>query len=646
MTLTYEADINTGIEQIKDRDPSIRREAIELLIGIKDGRLLYPLIKALQDEDAGVQQAAMDALIEFTDESAVHNVLPLLSDRRVSIRNMAREVLEKIGICGIELFSRHLFGANEDLRKMIADILGKIECEESVNILVELLKDPSANVRSAAAEGLGNVGDSRVVDNLIELLNERWVSLFAARSLGRLRDKRAIKPLTRLLRSPYTESKIIAIEALSSIGGDDALDGILDALDDISPDVINEVVKGVIKITRGNIEKVIERFGKEKFFNVLQEIIHSNDIDKEYSKEWFIKALSHYTDGTDLILHILSETDPEDFQTMDSALEALLYLRDEEELIKALSSESKTCLVVVLEVLAVLKSSKAIPTIISLFDNVDRDVKIKILDSLGGIGGRDAIVFLIDMLSYEEGHIRKAAAKGLGTMEDTKAIPHLLGSLDKEEYFDVAEEIVKAIIKINQKHGGEKLYESLLPYLSSKKPFIKEIVINNLGKAGWAVIGEYAKKLICDENWRVRKACVEVLGRLHPHGTEDLLLATSLDEKEEVRIAVAEVAGNYKLPEMIDLLVTMFQDKNSIVVCKAIDGLVNHRVTIDPYPLLELLEREDHLIKKAAIWALGELQIAEAQNKIKEFINHADEDLRTTASIAYEKIKVANDVST
>jgi len=85
------------LEQMNENDSAIRLEAISMVTGIKDGRLIYPLVKALQDDNIGIQQAAMDALFAYDDQAVVHNLIPLLADRRVSVKNMAQEILEKTG---------------------------------------------------------------------------------------------------------------------------------------------------------------------------------------------------------------------------------------------------------------------------------------------------------------------------------------------------------------------------------------------------------------------------------------------------------------------------------------------------------------------------------------------------------------------
>lgn len=612
-----EKNILHQLERISDKDTVARRDAIISLTGIKDARAIYPLIKALQDEDQGVQQAAMDALIAFGDESAVHNLFPLLSDSRAHVRNMAREILEKIGSCGIELFSTYIKDKDDDIRKMIADILGNIDRPEARNLLIEMLKDPNSNVRCAAAEGLGKIGDSSAVEPLINLLDdEEWVAFFITGALGRIGDKRALKYLTQLLYSPNVDLQIMAIDAISRIGGEDAVNSLLEVLDSVKPEAVNIIVKGLIRVTQGNIGKVIDRPGRDRFLEYLNEGINKDVIEEPEVRQDFIKAFSNINNpkSSASILKLLSEAEVEDRDILQSATNALLKLRHEDTLIGALlegsKCESSTCLLIAIRVLGLLKSTKAVPRLISLFDNVDRDIKTEILHALGKIGGRDSLRFLMDMLSHGEGHIRGAAAQGLGIMAVPEAIESLLSSLQYEEYYNVAEEIVGALVEIGRSHNIPSLFEALLSYLPDKRPYVREMIIKGLGILKYEKVSDYIKGMLCDESWRVRRACLETLSHLNVPGVLDLLITAASDEKDEIRMYVAQLTERYPGEKSVDILISLLSDRNNRIIHKAIEGLLELNVAkAIPY-LIELARyHKDTGIRDAAVEAYKKLNV-------------------------------------
>lgn len=645
MLTISEKDVVKQLERMNDTDSAVRRDAIESLSGIRDGRILYPLIKALQDEDQGIQQAAMDALTAFEDESAVYMVLPLLMDQRVHVRNMAREILEKIGGHGIELFGFHIKNEDEDVRKMIADILGNIRRPEAVNFLIEMLKDPCSNVRSSAAESLGEIGDSTAVEPLIDLLgDEEWVAFFAAGALGRLRDPGAVSPLIRLATSSKLDLQIAAVEALGEIGGEEAALHLMEIVNSVRPEVANTVIKGVVKLTDGNIEKAIEKFGKEVVFEHL--VGAMNDIDTEDFdvKRDFIKAFSviNSPQSTVHILKLICGTDMDHQDLWQIATDALKSIGDEDTLIQILKDENRCCALIAVRVLGLLKSVKAVPDLFSLFETGERDLQIEILDALGRIGGRESLRFLIDMLSYNEGHIRGAVAHVLGTMADPGASGPLLDRLQQEEYPDVVEEIVRALVQIGKTHDVPFLAEGLASNLPSKKPYVREMLIKGLGLLGYAKAAVHAKAMLSDESWRVRKACLETLEHLNTPGLPDVLMTAASDETDEIRIFVAQLAGRHSDERSVDALISLLTDRNIRVSMRAAESLVRLKaVKAIPY-LLELAVRGESSILKSSIWALGELGAMEAENIIVSALRHQDNEIREIAGEAYKKLRNVN----
>ncbi|MBI5756188.1 MAG: HEAT repeat domain-containing protein [Nitrospirae bacterium] len=641
MITTSEKDIVAQLERMKDTDSAVRREAIESLTGVNDGRALYPLIKALQDEDAGIQQAAMDALMAFEDESAVYNVLPLLADRRVSVKNMAQEIVQKIGGYGIELIRLHIKDRDEDVRKMIADILGRIKRPEAVAMLLEMLEDPNSNVRSSAADGLGRMGDSSTVESLIELLDKGdWTALFAADALGRIGDKRAIRPLVELIRSSDAEMQIMGIEALARIGGEDAVDGLLETIDSVRPEAIGTAVKGLVRLTHGDIEKALDRFGREGFFKRLVEAMDNVDLEEpDVRKDFILAFLNADSPGSSYhILRLISDVDIESIEIIQHAADALEKLRDEDTLINALQDKSDICRMIAIRVLGLLRCSKVVPHLLTIFEEAEREIKLEILYTLGKTGGKDALDFLIDKLSYGEGHIREAAVDALGVMAVPEAIDPLLTRLQKEEYHNVIGKIAGALVEIGERHNSNKLFEGMISNLSSKNPSVREMVIKGLGTLKREESAEYVKGMLNDESWRVRRACLEALRSLNVKGLLEVLVIASRDEKDEVRMYVAQLLSEYREEESVNTLISLFSDSNDWIKYKAIEGVVELKAKkAIPY-LMELAQIGEYTVQRASLWALGELTAVEAGGLLKNMSSHKNPEIRDTAIQASKKL--------
>jgi HEAT repeat protein len=109
----------------------------------------------------------------------------------------------------------------------------ELQKQGDVDGLIEALSyEKDHNVRQSAAWSLGELGDGRAVEPLIEALDDRKrVREVAARALGEIGDERAVEPLIDLLRSGNWEVSGTSAKALGKIGDPRAIAALIEALD-------------------------------------------------------------------------------------------------------------------------------------------------------------------------------------------------------------------------------------------------------------------------------------------------------------------------------------------------------------------------------------------------------------------------------
>jgi HEAT repeat protein len=75
--------------------------------------------------------------------------------------------------------------------------LGRLRDRESLDLLLQSLRDQSRGVRIFSARALGEIGDQRAFEGLVEALRDRksGVEVAAAEGLVRLGDSRALQSL-------------------------------------------------------------------------------------------------------------------------------------------------------------------------------------------------------------------------------------------------------------------------------------------------------------------------------------------------------------------------------------------------------------------------------------------------------------------
>ena len=637
-----EQDILSFLKQISDDDSAVRCDAIRIITGIKDGRLLYPLIKSLQDDDLGVQQAAMEALIVYDDEAAVYNLLPLIADQRVAVKNLAQEILEKTGSSGLRLLHAHIHDRDEDVRKMIADIIGRLELPEAVPVLIEMLKDQNDNVRSSAIEGLGRITDPSIVDHLIDLLEQDdWITLFAVESLGRLGDRKAVQHIVKLLKSSQNiDVQYMAIDALSHIGGKESIAGLLEIIDFVKPEIMDIAVMGIVTMTQGDISSVVDEFGREEFIEHLARVADNADVSEPENIMNILQAFMALggSESAKEVLKLTEGIDRENLDLLNKAVEVLKVIGDENILIDSLSHENQSIRLVSIRVLGLIRSGKAIPSLAQLFGDVERDLKNEILNAMGIIGGEKALRFISERLSYDEGHIREAAADALGTLASNDAIQPLLVRLQKEEYHNVIGKVVGVLIIIGQRCKSQELAEGLLASLNSKNPSVREMVVKGLGELKWIDSSEHIYGLLNDENWRVRRACLEALSCQKNKGLIESLIIAAHDEKDEVRMIAAQLLSDYSDDLAKDELIELLDDNNDWIQLKAMEGVVRQNTPKAIPLIMRLAGNENYSIRKSAIWALGELGACESEDILRRAALEDDQEIQDTAKAAFDKL--------
>ncbi len=95
-------EIEPIIEELKDEDYNVRRNAAEELGETKDAKAVGPLIEALKDEDnifLNIQWKAADALCEIGGERVIELLVQGLKDENKGVREGAAYALGKIKDC-------------------------------------------------------------------------------------------------------------------------------------------------------------------------------------------------------------------------------------------------------------------------------------------------------------------------------------------------------------------------------------------------------------------------------------------------------------------------------------------------------------------------------------------------------------------
>lgn len=127
---------------------------------------------------------------------------------------------------------------NDKVRGKAVKALGDMGDPKAVDPLIDCLGDDKPSVREKAAEALGAIGDPRAVEPLIHCLNQCLseadvlVRAKAAEALSAIGDRRAVEPLVERLKDVHPLVRSEAVKALGLLGDPKAMDSLTLVLSD------------------------------------------------------------------------------------------------------------------------------------------------------------------------------------------------------------------------------------------------------------------------------------------------------------------------------------------------------------------------------------------------------------------------------
>lgn len=441
----HTARLKKLLRDINDEDASKRRAAAEALSG-GDERAIYPLIRALKDENFGVQDAAMRSLMDIKGETTAYMVLPLLRENSF-LRNTAIMIIREMGKLAVPLLYVLLNDRDDDVRKFALDLIYDIRFCGYPEKLVELLTgDQNANVRAAAAKTIGILQYKKAIPQLIKALSdEEWVCFSALEALTYLKDDSSVEAMINLLNNPSETIRYAAIEALGKIGSSKAVQYLAEhtsraeGFEKIAT-IKSLAMIGCVPSLPGVAEALIDMLKEDEWDDKLTAIKGLVSLKTEESIHHMVDMAGSFD---------LSEPDSEDkFQTIK---EAVRSFGCNDSLIALLNDDSIKYRgkIAVIEIVGDFRCKKSVPALIKLLKSDFRDVRRTSIKSLGQIESDEAKECLMEAIADDDSHVRKTAVAALGKIGEMTAFEPLMKMLRNEEYNDVIDEFINALMNIN-----------------------------------------------------------------------------------------------------------------------------------------------------------------------------------------------------
>ncbi len=230
--------------ELLNAEPALSRGAAATALGGIGGTRAYEALAAcvLREKDEGVRSKIFDALAAGKD-AAIKPLADILAAGHIAedVRRSAADALVRIGGPNVvEPLSGCLphHQPRFDIRRCCSEVFAKTrDRRATLPLIAYLSRKPHHELQSYAVGALGEIGDARAVDALIECLKDEnaRVRKDAAEALGKIQDGRGTMPLVTCLNDESIEVHPEAAKALGRIGDARAVDFLVQYLGNRGP---------------------------------------------------------------------------------------------------------------------------------------------------------------------------------------------------------------------------------------------------------------------------------------------------------------------------------------------------------------------------------------------------------------------------
>lgn len=385
------------------------------------------LLEVLKHEDRVMRWKAMEALGQTGTEQAIPVLIKILEnesayDFRRTLqedRDTARSAAMALRQIGTEEAITALLTAskakNRFVRERAATELGQIDDARAITALFAALQDTDPFVRLKAAVGLRRIDEEHATVTLIEILRSGEVSASeqAATALGQLGTERAVAPLFDALKeNKNTSTRGSAAEALGLAVGERAVPALIDALKDKAHYVCERAAAA------------LERIGGDQAIPALFEALQDEHMAVRVRAA---SALGHH--GGAPVITFLIRVVQSDFGlerwTAAGALARIMGERAVPIFLEAMKITDS-----VFTRMLTLKPEKMKEGLFLAYW-----ARGAIISALGQVGGEQAVVALLEILSGDDDGAHGRAAWALERISDKTLAGGLLKALSHEKDF-------------------------------------------------------------------------------------------------------------------------------------------------------------------------------------------------------------------
>ncbi len=311
-------------------------------------------------------------------------------------------------------------------KQFVCKMLDRVGSAASVPVLAPMLLDESFSHMARFA--LERIADKSVDDALLDALSKTQgkLKIGMINSLGERRSEAAVKALVPLLQEPDLALVEAAASALGKIGGDDALDGLMEARKSTNPTVHEAASRACL-----NIADALLANGKESAAKDLFDTLYvPEEIPVVLVAAFRGRVRTRGADGAALVAEALQGGAPE-LQSTAIQLARQVPGKDATRLFaEALPTLDTPKKALLLAALADRRDPEAQEAVLTCMNDPDGDVRLAACKAVASVGDAAALPALLQRCGSGQAQEAEAARASLALLPDKKVNPALLEKLN------------------------------------------------------------------------------------------------------------------------------------------------------------------------------------------------------------------------
>ncbi len=612
----------------EQREWTRRAAAAELLGWTNSSEAVPALLECAQDvhgETNAVRAVALRALGRIRHPDAIAPLVATLDSGETWFPPVVASILVRMGQSAVAPLSSKLKDTRTSIvvRRWAAQILGEIRNPRALPALHRALSDVDAELRAKSATALGNIGEKRSVDLLLDRMLVDPIPIVrtcVAKALGQLSTDRTVEFLVEALADSEWWVRLRAVEALAQLGHG-ARELLSSALHDRDAHVAHEAARALEGL--GVVTEVLDDLRADGYRSHVGEFLI--DVGKAGNIEPFLDELeSNEGELIHAIVRILARVGD---RRAGPALAELLD-RDLNPTLRAR----------VVDALRRVGDGDHVERVVPLMQSDDEWIRKMAIDYLGEFASADVMPLALPLVTDENPWTRESALRLLERLQPPLPLPdELIQRLDDPVSF-VRNQAVRTLCVCR---AFAALQESTVMqdlHVSELREALLEGLAETADSAALPLIASIERNIEESELDRLRTVLLAVY-EYEPHeaiqaAVEDRLLRQS--ESGSDRWAAAVLLSLLPASSHASTLDDLAADRNPRVRAAAANSMRRDpdAGSRERERLHELLNDNTPLVVRGAISALAFRPATASDEAVTACLRHADLRTRVDAALA------------